>query len=185
LDDDAVTSFSDVDNEYYRYVASSEQSNIVEGFEDATFRGNEFVTVEQTIALTARTINQKKGYVYPEQIDKYINFTDDNIISDWAEKEIALAVREGIYSNEMNLKFSDNITRKDAAVILYRLFMIISNTPEPPEITGYDIAGTYYHETVWNKKYAVIAVAAVGVLDITALVLSFLYIKKRRVKIDK
>lgn len=185
LDNDAICTFSDVDKKNYRYVAASEQSNIVEGFDDGTFRGKDTVTVEQVIALTARTINQKNGYVYPEQIDKYLNFTADNVISDWAEKEIALAIREGIYSNEMKLKFSDGITRKDAAVILYRLFMIMNNTPEPDEVIEYESETQVYHETVWNKKNAIIIGSAVIAVNVIALILSFLFIKKRRRNSDK
>lgn len=156
LDNDATCSFSDVDRAHYRYVAASQQDNIVNGYDDGTFRGNNSVTVEQVLALAARTINQKNGYVYPENTEKYLNFADDNIIGEWAEKEIAMAVREGIYSNEMNLKFSDNITRKDAAVILYRLFMIMSNTPEPSDVIEYNIDKQVYRETVWNETNAVI-----------------------------
>ncbi len=180
LDNEATCSFPDVDKKHYRYVAASQQDKIVQGFDDGTFRGNDNVTVEQVLALTSRTINQKNGYVYPENIEKYLNFTKDNVIGDWAEKEIAMAIREGIYSNEMNLKFSDNITRKDAAIILYRLFMIMNNTPEPSDIIEYDVDNQVYHETVWNKTNAIIVVSAVVVINIIALVLSFLFIKKKR-----
>lgn len=180
LDNDAQCSFPDVNKKYYRYVASSQKNNIVQGFNDGTFRGTENVTVEQVIALTARTINQKNGYVYPENIDKYLNFTDDNVIGDWAEKEAALAIREGIYSNDMKLKFADDVSRKDAAVMLYRLFMIMNNTPEAGEIIEYDVGEPLAHETVWNKTNAVIAGAAVVVINMVAAMLSILFIKKKR-----
>ena len=41
LDRDAQTAFTDVpaDSPYYPYVASGEQSRILEGFDDGTFRG--------------------------------------------------------------------------------------------------------------------------------------------------
>ena len=180
LDSEAVCSFPDVDKKHYRYVAASEQSNIVQGFSDGTFRGQENVTAEQVLALAARTINQKNGYVYPENIAKYLNFASDNIISDWAEKEIALASREGIYSNEMNLKFVDGITRKDAAVVLYRLFMIMNNTPEGAEVVEYNADKPMYHETVWNKTNAIIVGSAVIAINGIALALSVFIIKKKR-----
>lgn len=179
LNNEAQCSFPDVNKKYYRYVAASQKDSIVQGFADGTFRGEENVTVEQVIALTARTINQKNGYVYPENIDKYLNFTDDNIIGEWAKKEIALAIREGIYSNDMKLKFADDISRKDAAVMLYRLFMIMNNTPEPAEIIEYNVGEQINHETVWNKTNAIIVCAAVVAINIVALVLSILFIKKK------
>ncbi len=180
LDNEAQCTFQDVDKKHYRYVAASQQSNIVQGFSDGTFRGEDNVTVEQVIALTARTINQKNGYVYPENIDKYLNFTDDNVIGEWAKKEIALAIREGIYSNDMKVKFADNISRKDAAVMLYRLFMIMNNTPEPEEIVEYDTGDAIVHDTVWNRTNAIVICSIVGVVDIAALILSILFIKKKR-----
>lgn len=180
LDNEAQCSFSDVDKEHYRYVAASQESNIVQGFDDGTFRGNEKVTVEQVIALTARTINQKNGYVYPENIDKYLNFTDDNIIGEWAEKEVALAIREGIYSNDMKLKFANDISRKDAAVMLYRLFMIMNNTPDPAEVIEYNVDKQIVHETVWNKTNAIIIGSTVIAINVIALVISVLFINKKR-----
>lgn len=180
LDNDAQCSFSDVDKKYYRYVAASQKDNIVIGFDDGTFRGNDNVTVEQVIALTARTINLKNGYVYPENTEKYLNFTDDNVIGEWAEKEAALAIREGIYSKDMKLKFSDDISRKDAAVMLYRLFMIMNNTPEPTEVIEYDVGGQKGHETVWNKTNAIVVCSAVVITDAIAAALSILFIKKKR-----
>ena len=180
LDSDAQCSFTDVDKTYYRYVAASEQSNIVRGFDDGTFRGNENVTVEQVIALTARTINQKNGYVYPESIDKYLNFTDDNVIDEWAKKEVALAIREGIYFNDMNLKFMDSISRKDAAVVLYRLFMIMNNTPKPTDVIEYSVDECYNHKTFWNMTSAIVIGATVTCVDMAALGLSIFLIKKKK-----
>lgn len=180
LDGDAKCSFPDVDRKHYRYVAASQKDNIVQGFADGTFGGNKNVTVEQVVALTARTINQKNGYVYPENTDKYLNFTDDNTIGDWAEKEVALAIREGIYSADMNLKFADDISRKDAAVMLYRLFMIMNNTPEPDGITEYTLREQAEHRTIWNKTNAIIVSSAVIVINITALILTIIFIKKKR-----
>lgn len=180
LDIDAECSFSDIDKKHYRYVAASQKDDIVRGFSDGTFRGNDNVTVEQVVALTARTINQKNGYVYPENTDKYLNFTDDNLIGEWAEKEIALAMREGIYSTDMKLKFADDISRKDAAVMLYRLFMIMNNTPESTEIIDYNVGELIKHETVWNKTNAIIVCSAAGLINAIALTVSILFIKKKR-----
>lgn len=180
LDNDADCSFPDVDKKHYRYVAASQKDNIVHGFADGTFRGNDNVTVEQVIALTARTINQKNGYVYPENIDKYLNFTNDNVIGDWAKKEIALAIREGIYSPDMNLKFADDVSRKDAAVMLYRLFMIMNNTPEPAEIIEYNVGEQINRETFWNKTNTIIICSTVVLVNVIALILSAIFIRKKR-----
>ena len=80
----------------------------------------------------------------------------------------------------MKLKFADDVSRKDAAVMLYRLFMIMNNTPEPTEIIEYDVGEQVNHETVWNKTNAIIVCSAVVVINIIALILSILFIKKKR-----
>lgn len=181
LDNDAKCTFSDVDKTHRRYVAASQEGDIVRGFEDGTFKGYENVTAEQVIALAARTISSKNGYVYPENVEKYLNFTDDNVSEDWARKEIALAIREGIYSNSMKLKFSEDISRKDAAVILYRLFMITNNTPEATNIVDYTVKDMAAYETFWNKKTAYVTLGfAVGINVIAAAVMIVLNRKKKK-----
>lgn len=180
LDNEAVCTFPDVDKKHYKYVAASQQSNIVEGFADGTFKGTEKVTVEQVIALAARTINQKNGYVYPENTDKYLEFARNKGLSDWAKKELALAVREGIYFQGMDLNFSDGITRKDAAMILYRLFMIMNNTPEATDLIEYGQGEDVVHKTIWNKTTVIIVVCIVAVIDLIAIILAAIFIRRKK-----
>lgn len=184
LDNEAECTFSDVDWKHYRIVAASQKDQIVQGFSDGTFRGTESVTVEQVIALAARTIHQKNGYVYPENVEKYLSVTNDNPIGTWAEKEVALAVREGIYSVDMKLNFADCISRKDAAVILYRLFMILNNTPDSAEKSEFISDGQTEHKTIWNQGNAMIVCSAVIVINILAILLSVLFLRKKRTGID-
>ena len=126
LDFDAKTSFSDVKKSsvYYEYVASSEQENIVKGFEGGTFKGNKNTTKEEVISIASRTLAEKKGYIYPENTDEYVQFADNEEIEGWENQygEIALAVREGLIDKGGILAPKSNITRVEAAVILYRLF---------------------------------------------------------------
>lgn len=184
LDNDAKCTFPDVsrNSRYYRYVAASQQDNIVLGYEDGKFHGNDNVLVQEVVALTARTINNKNGYVYPENIKKYIENAQGNYMEEWAEKEVALAVREGIYSWDMNLNFMDTVTRKDAAVMLYRLFMIMNNTPEPAESIEYAGNRESSRYSFWNLTNTIIVCSAMVVLNIVVLVLSFLIRKKRKTK---
>jgi len=184
LDNDAKCTFPDVSrsSKYYRYVAASQQSNIVLGYEDGRFHGNDKVLVQEVAALTARTIHEKNGYVYPENIEQYIRDAEGNYMEPWAQKEIALALREGIYSWDMNLQFMDHITRKDAAVMLYRLFMIMNNTPEPAESIEYTGNRHSGRDTFWTLTNTIIVCSAVLVLNIIAFVLSFIIVKKRKNK---
>lgn len=126
LDFDAKTTFTDVEKSspYYEYIASSEQEDIVKGFGDDTFRGNNNTTREEVISISSRTLAGKKGYDFPENTDDYVQFADNADIEGWENQyeEIALAVREGLIDKGGILAPKSNVTRLDAAVILYRLF---------------------------------------------------------------
>lgn len=126
LNFDANCTFSDVkeNDEYYSYVASAQEKSTVKGYEDNTFRGNNHTTREEVISIAARTLADKKNYFYPQNTEDYVCFADNEKINGWENQyeEIALAVREGLIDNGGFLAPQMNITRVDAAVILYRLF---------------------------------------------------------------
>lgn len=131
LDRSLKTTFSDVpeDSAYYPYVASGETEAIVEGYEDGTFRGQQEVLREQVIALCSRTLADKKGYRYPEDPQVYLTFDDAASISNWARETTALAVRENLVDGGGSLEPKRAISRGEAALILYRLFMLLYETP--------------------------------------------------------
>ena len=125
-----TTSFTDVpkDSPYYTYVASGEKDNIVEGISETKFAGNQEVTREQIIALCARTLADKKGYSYPENPDEYLTYTDADKIGGWARSTTALAVREGLIDRGGALNPKEAVTRDEAALMLYKLFMLLYET---------------------------------------------------------
>ena len=140
-DFNAESTFADVsrDNEYYTYVASAEQKNTVYGYEDNTFRGDNHAAREEVISIAARTLADKKGYYYPENTDDYVCFADNAEIQGWDNQygELALSVREGLIDKGGFLAPKNNITRADAAVILYRLFNLLYNiTPTQTQASG-------------------------------------------------
>ncbi len=168
----AKSTFSDVaeDSEYYNYVASSQQADIVKGFPNNTFRGEKNTTKEEVISIAARTLADKKEYFYPENTEEYVQFADNEEIAGWENQygEIALAVREGLIAKGGILAPSSNITRVEAAVILYRLFNAL-----------YEIApvSSQNHST----DIPVAAVAAVGgVVVIGAGSTAFVILRKKR-----
>ena len=135
LDRTLTTSFPDVpaDSPYYPYVASAEEKSIVEGFGDGTFGGEINMTVEQMLALAARTLMDQKGYTTPEDAAEYLaSFEDAELISSWANDQVALAVREGLMDRGGMLAPQADITRAQAALILYRLFLLLYEVPPAP-----------------------------------------------------
>lgn len=172
LDRELETTFTDVpkDSKYYDFVASGEQDAIIEGFEDNTFRGENSVPFEQVIAFCSRTLADKKGYSYPANPSEYLKFTDNSDISEWAVDTTALAVREKLIESSGTLEPQKNISRSEAAVILYKLFMLLY---EPP-VTAMDIDDT-------STNIPVIPIAAGTGVILASGIGGFIFWKKRKV----
>ena len=170
LDYEAKTTFCDVaaDDAYYTYIASSQNAEIVKGFEDNTFRGTNNTTKEEVVSIAARTIAEQKDYTYPQNADDYIAFADSADITYWEGQkgEIALAVREGLIARGGTLAPKADITRVEAALILYRLFNILY------EVTG---AGAD------AGSLPIIPVAAGSGVVVAAGAAAWWFIKRRKV----
>ncbi len=173
LDRSLETNFIDLtnDNYYYPYVASGEKANVIAGYEDNTFRGDIFIPTEQVVALCARTLAEKKGYTYPENLDEYLTFIDNDEISGWAKKDIALAVKTGLIEKGGYLNPQENISREYSADILYRLYMMLYEvSPEGATI-----------EINSKNNYLLIFGSIVGFTAILGLGTIFIF-KKRKIK---
>ncbi len=131
LDKETRTSFTDVPegSEYYMYVSSAEAGNIVRGAGNNLFNGAMDISKVEVVALCARTLAQKNGYSYPEDSSQYLQFSDNDRIQSWAISDVALAVREGLISGQGLLEPDISLSRSDSALILYRLFMLLYETP--------------------------------------------------------
>ncbi len=132
LDRSLETSFEDVpqDSPFYPYVASAEAKDIVEGYSKTTFGGEINMTVEQMLSLAGRTLIDQKGYSVPVNTEEYLtSFSDRDKISDWARSQVALSVRDGLFDRTDMLNPQAEITREQAAVILYRLFLLLYEVP--------------------------------------------------------
>ena len=142
LDTSLTTSFQDVpaDSPYYAYVASGEAGAIIQGYNASTFGGSDPITMEQMLALAARTLMEHKGYTEPADAVSYLSaFYDGTQVSDWARSQIALAIREGLIDRGGMLAPLDRVSRSEAALILYRLFLLLCEVPtvapELPPVT--------------------------------------------------
>ena len=172
LDRELNTSFTDVptDSPYYDFVASAEQDSIIEGFDDGTFQGEMPLTTEQVLALVARTLSEKKSYLYPSDFAEQLSriYGAENS-SDWAQSQLSLAIREGVVLSSESLDPLGNINIEDAAVYLYRLFMLLEevsvakidiqtddfqskNSPVLPIAIGFVSIGVLGGMFIWKKK---------------------------------
>ena len=131
---DAATSFPDVtkDNPYYSYVASGEENEILNGYDDGLFHGDKDILRVHMLAVCGRTLANKKNYSRPGDPTVYLNYVDSADIPKWSFGDLSLTVREGLIESGSALRPNQPINRGEAALILYRLFMLlyeISPTP--------------------------------------------------------
>ena len=128
LDSTSTASFSDVlkSNWYYTAAASSQRHKLINGYEDNTFRGTTNISKVQIVAVSSRVLKAEMGYKEPASPATYLSKYSDTIDS-WAQSEVALATKENlvVYRTDGTFSGDKNMTRGDAAIIIYRLFQRI------------------------------------------------------------
>ena len=92
--------FNDVNSSdwYYKAVLWAKQNGIVGGFEDGTFKPNEFLTNQQMTAILYK-FSQYNGN-NPTSSGDVSNYTDYLSVSNWAKNSMSWALENGIYSDE-------------------------------------------------------------------------------------
>lgn len=104
------------DKWYYGIAGASKEANIIAGYEDNTFRGDETITKLQLVSLISRTLrNENKAE---------INTTGNELqsIPSWAKEDIKTGLANNIITKEDLNDINCEISRADAAVLLYRLY---------------------------------------------------------------
>ena len=130
MDDQAQSNFPDVRKTDWFYAAAgtAQQLKFIEGYPDGTFMGNVDIPKTQMIAIVSRTMTQYMGYYPPEDIEARLGqFKDRELIQQWPREGIALAAKTGalIYRKDGNFDPDVAMTRGDAAIVLYKMFMKI------------------------------------------------------------
>lgn len=132
--------FPDVsDADWYKpYALAAQAAGIVNGYEDGSFRGSEFITREQVCAILNRIL---KPYDLP------ITATVTDKISDWAKNDVLKIVKNKIMPIESGNTFraTEVIKRYELANALAKY---VVNMPEP--VTAdirYFVDGKQYGET--------------------------------------
>jgi hypothetical protein len=115
-----VTGFSDVDGTVYygKAIAWAKQAGVVNGYGDGTFAPDADVTREEFAAMVANFAKMVNGYKAPAD-DALAGMTDASSVSAWAEESVAWAVENGIMGNGGFVSAQEDITRADAACMVY------------------------------------------------------------------
>lgn len=141
LDRSLTTAFEDVpeDSHFYPFVASAHQRNLVAGFTEIRYGGDENVTEEQVLTIIGRALSEEKGYSFPENPEDYLDFSGGLDTSDWAKPNVALCYRDGLIQVGEEIFPQTDISKAKATEYLYRLFMLLYEvnpvTVTVPELT--------------------------------------------------
>ena len=128
LDNSATNNFTDVKSGdwYYAAAGSSQKNGLIKGYEDKTFRGLTTISKVQIVAVASRVLMNEMGYTAAGNTAAYLGKYSDSV-DKWAQGEVALATRENlvVYRTDGTFSGAKNMTRGDAAIIIYRLFQRI------------------------------------------------------------
>lgn len=113
---DAECEFYDVPEGawYYKYVASAYENNIISGMGDGVFGTGNSITREDAAVILSRLLEGDGGEP---------DFTDNNMISDYAEKGVGLMQRKNIITGMPDGSFApkNNCTRAEAVMMFYKI----------------------------------------------------------------
>jgi len=130
LNENADGGFKDVKKSdwFCGAVGSAKKYGIINGTSATTFAPNDKIRKDQIIAIAARTLRSEMKWKTPKDTDKYLNkFTDKSSLPKWGTDDFALASMADLIVLRTDRKFnpSDTMTRGEAAIVLYRVFMKI------------------------------------------------------------
>lgn len=121
---DAGRPFSDVQPaDWFAGAASATQrAGLIGGYEDGTFRPNEYVTREQMVAMIARAL-QAGGRPAKADRDRLAPFADQGELAEWAVEPAARALEAGIVGGRTQDAFAprEYATRAESAAMLIRM----------------------------------------------------------------
>jgi hypothetical protein len=121
-----TTSFIDVgESDWFASAAlSSSKLGLIVGYEDGSFRGRREVTKNELLSVAARLLRARAGW---NEADKTSLSKYKDGVADWARKDAALALSANLIPERLDGSFSGgaSMSRGDAAIVLYRLFMLL------------------------------------------------------------
>ena len=122
--------FTDVSRSdwFFGAAGSAKKHGIMQGTSATIFAPRTNIPKDQIVAVAARVLRNEMRYKDPANISGVLSaYTDASSIAQWGREDIALATRENLVVRRTDGSFngSATMTRGDAAVILYRMFLKI------------------------------------------------------------
>ena len=130
LDATANGNFTDVKpaDWFFASVGSAKKYGIINGISSTIFNPKAQIKKDQIVAVCARTLRNEMEYTNPANAQGVLGvYTDSKSIPAWGVGDISLATRENLVVKRSDSKFNPagTMSRGDAAIILYRMFMKI------------------------------------------------------------
>ncbi len=127
LEEIKTNSFSDVSNEnwFSGYVGAVQSAKIVVGYEDGTFKPDNFITRQEAalmVARAAKILGIDTSMDNAEIINTLCQFVDYVECDDWSMEAMASCVKNGyIPDKEMNIYPKNDASRSEIAGMVYRM----------------------------------------------------------------
>ena len=130
LDPNANGGFTDVAKAdwYYGAAGSAKAYGIMNGTSATTFAPKVTIAKDQITAVAARVLRTEMNYKDPANTSSLLStYTDSSKLASWSLTDLALATRENLVVKRSDGMFnpSGTMTRGDAAIVLYRMFLKI------------------------------------------------------------
>lgn len=118
--------FEDISNSdwFYTYAIGAKESGVLSGYDDNTFRARNTITRQEFVTLMGQIMQNRMGYVLPEDYSALSVYSDGGDIADWAKPYVSLMEREGVSIWQDAFLPSQPITRGEAAMLLYRVYCL-------------------------------------------------------------
>ncbi len=128
LEESRPTAFSDVKTKdwYNSAINTAYAYDLINGYDDGTFRPNDEITREEVMAIISRamSITGLEANATAQSIDQTLrSYRDASNVSGWARSSVAINVQTGLVSGRSTslLAPTASITRAEAATVIRRL----------------------------------------------------------------
>lgn len=126
LDVKITDNFSDVSKDayYYNAVAIAKKLGITTGTGDNKFNPKAEISRQDMMVLVVKALKIAGVDIETGSVDDLAKYKDASKISGYAQDAIATLVKEGIIQGSgNNLNPNNNLTRAEAAVVIYKIYM--------------------------------------------------------------
>lgn len=120
--------FTDIDSSdwFYQTALDANALGLITGYSDQTYRGTTIMTRAQVYTVLSRVLTDYMGYTVDTSKTQLYTFADSGTVGSWATAT-AICANENLVipQSDNTLALDTQLTRGDAAVLLYRLAQVL------------------------------------------------------------